>query len=452
MRRIKISSFAKIRLRIIFVTMLIHATIFIGLFSVIRISSEVANNECSFNYIDSIIENHGNPVFNFSSTSDFKEAYPNLPFTPLFQNVYPYSLKATKLYFLEEMSLRKFFSVKVKFDGENLRILSTYSKSITEDTIQEITQKIFKKVIIGERQGNYRRFLWKCKAVDRNGTYLLVFLDNSIYFDYLRALRQIRRHVLFMGQFFSFLFSFILSSWAIHMFKIEFNRQKRFLSDAGHELKTPVSVISANVDVLLSSYPGNKWLGYIQTETERMAELTKKLLYLARSDANENKFLMRSFNVCSSIMEVVLPFESVVFEQGKILEMDLPPEDIMVYADEASVKQVAVIFLDNALKNTEENAHIKISVSCQKNKCLLKVYNTGLGIKTEDLKKIFQRFYRSDTSRNRLTGGSGLGLAIASSIAEAHNTSVYAQSEYGKYAEFVFEIPLDSKKIKKAIG
>ena len=207
---------------------------------------------------------------------------------------------------------------------------------------------------------------------------------------------------------------------------------------------------------MLSSYPDNKWLGYIKTETERMAEMTKKLLYLARSDSNENKFFMRTFDLCSAIAEVVLPFESVVFEQGKNLQMNFPSEEVLVFADEASLKQIAVIFLDNALKNTEENGIIKISIQSQKNKRFLKVYNTGQGIKPEDIKKIFQRFYRSDTSRNRLTGGSGLGLAIASTIAEAHNGSVYAKSEYGKYAEFTFEIPVNPKKIKcinkKAIG
>lgn len=443
MRKLKLSSFSKIRLKVIFVTMLLHMVLFKFLFSAIRISSDITNKECAYAYINGIIDNDGNPVVSEElpeeNTADFRAGS---LIDPLFHQIYPLSHKAMRMYFSGQMHLRHFFSVKVKFDGENLKFLSIYSKDIDRKTVEDITENTFQKIIEGNREGMSDTFFWKCRSVDKKGTYLFVFLDNSLYEEYLSDLRKIRNNILFMGQFFSFFFSFVLSTWAIHMLKKEFDRQKRFLSDAGHELKTPISVISANVDVLLSSYPENKWLEYIRKETERMADLTKKMLYLARADANENKLFMTFFNLCPAITEVVLPFESVVFEQGKKLEMDLPENEVMVFGDEASVKQVAVIFLDNALKNTEQGDEIKISVSRQKNKCYLKVYNTGQGIKPSEIKKIFRRFYRSDTSRNRLTGGSGLGLSIASQIASSHNGSVYAKSEYGKYAEFTFEIPV----------
>ena len=126
--------------------------------------------------------------------------------------------------------------------------------------------------------------------------------------------------------------------------------------------------------------------------------------------------------------------------------MDIQP-GIEFVGDEHQIKQVAVILVDNAVKNSDENALIRVSAKVEKDRVVFKVYNTGHGIKKEDLKKIFLRFYRSDVSRARKTGGYGLGLPIAQAVAVAHHGTLTADSEFGKWAEFTLVLPLHSSRI-----
>ncbi|MBQ2481928.1 MAG: GHKL domain-containing protein, partial [Treponema sp.] len=220
-----------------------------------------------------------------------------------------------------------------------------------------------------------------------------------------------------------------------------FLRQRNFIADASHELKTPIAVIGANIDVVEQELPGNKWLGYIKTENSRMAELVKNLLYLAKNDADRNNLCMMKFDFANAVEGAALPFESVAMEQGKSMDISVPEEPLWVMGDESHIKQVAVILIDNAIKNSDAGAVIKISVRAEGKKGFLTVYNTGRGIAEKDIPQIFNRFYRADSSRARSTGGYGLGLTIAKSIADSHRGKITVKSEEGKYAEFTFMMP-----------
>lgn len=244
----------------------------------------------------------------------------------------------------------------------------------------------------------------------------------------------------------SLLFSYVIS-WTISLSVMNpiyesIQNQRRFIADASHELKTPIAVISANISVLQQEFPQNKWISYIKTENERMSTLVKELIYLAKDDAGNNEFNMTCFDLAGAIKCAVLPFESVAFESSKSLELDIPNYCLKVYGDEAKIKQLAVILLDNAFKNTEKDDLIRVSVGLNdSNNYFVKVYNTGYGIEKKDLNKIFRRFYRSDSSRTRQTGGYGLGLSIADVIANAHNGNISVSSEVNSFAEFEFTFP-----------
>ena len=136
----------------------------------------------------------------------------------------------------------------------------------------------------------------------------------------------------------------------------------------------------------------------------------------------------------------MLPFEVIAFESQKTLSLNIQ-KGIICNGDEKSLKQIFVILVDNAIKNSETNDKISVTASADEKKILFKVHNTGAGIPKEELEKIFLRFYRSDYSRARKTGGYGLGLAIAKSIAEDHGGTLYASSEVGKWAEFTLVLP-----------
>ncbi len=229
----------------------------------------------------------------------------------------------------------------------------------------------------------------------------------------------------------------LLSGWLVKPVEDTFKKQKLFISNASHELKTPLAVISANADVLETEIGNNKWLSYIRSEAVRMSELVNELLCLARlDDKSGHQLVMADMNLTDLVLQTALPFESTVFEMGKKLEVDAEP-DIEYYGDSSSIKHILTILIDNAIKYSNDNGEISVKLYRHANKKIIEVYNTGDGIPNDKLNKVFERFYRQDEARNSKSGGYGLGLAIAKSSVEAHNGKIYAQGEYGKWVKFV---------------
>ena len=219
-----------------------------------------------------------------------------------------------------------------------------------------------------------------------------------------------------------------------------FERQKQFVWDASHEFKTPLAVISANAEVLAGEIGQNEYLGYIQSEVKRTDRLVQNLLTLARMDKGTVSARMERFDLSKALLGVALPFESTVFESGRTLETDIP-EGVFIRGDSEMLQQLAVILLSNALKYSGEQGVIRMSLSQKGHGCRLSVYNTGPGISPENLERIFDRFYREDLSHNREINGNGLGLAIARKNVEAHKGKIWAESHYGKDAEFIVTLP-----------
>ena len=215
-----------------------------------------------------------------------------------------------------------------------------------------------------------------------------------------------------------------------------FTRQKQFVSDASHELKTPLAVISANAEVLEKEIGENEYLGYIRSEVRRTDTLVQNLLTLARLDRNGQKTEMKRFDLSHALLDVTLPFESTVFESGKTLEIDIP-DGIDCVGNEEMIKQLAVILLSNALKYSGEGGRIEISLKARGKQREIRVFNTGKAIAPEDREKIFDRFWRGDPAHGRETGGHGLGLAIARSIVETHRGRIAVDSREGKGTAFM---------------
>ena len=220
-----------------------------------------------------------------------------------------------------------------------------------------------------------------------------------------------------------------------------FERQKRFIWDASHELKTPLAVISANADVLADEAGESEPLRFIRSEVRRTDQLVQHLLSLARMDQGTIKADLKEIDLSEAVLTVALPFESTVFEAGKTFEIDVPEHQTGL-ADTAMLQQLTVILLSNALKYSDEHGLIRLSLHPKKNGRghVLTVFNTGAGIAPEDLEHVFDRFYRTDASRNSETGGEGLGLSIAKGIVELHRGTIRAESVPGENATFIVEL------------
>lgn len=211
-----------------------------------------------------------------------------------------------------------------------------------------------------------------------------------------------------------------------------FEKQKRFIADASHELKTPLAVINTNADVLLAAGDETinsqaKWLHHIKSETERMKTLTNDLLYLTQMDDAREHVMYAPFDLSEAVESVILTMEAVIFEKELNFSYEIEP-GLKLTGSSEQMKQVVMILLDNAIKYTNPKGYIQLELKRQHNHLRLKVSNTGEGIASEHAGRIFDRFYRADASRARKSGGYGLGLAIAKSIVEQHKGKIEVKS------------------------
>ena len=166
-----------------------------------------------------------------------------------------------------------------------------------------------------------------------------------------------------------------------------------------------------------------------------MSLLVNDLLNLTRLENNSSDMTFSEFNLSQAVMSSALPFECQAFESGKTLEVDVE-EGLMLTASERHIKQLIAIFIDNAVKHSNENGLIKVSLAKQGDKKIFSVYNTGSKVRNDEKDRLFERFYRSDDSRSRNTGGYGLGLAIAKSIIDYHKFKLNIDNNEGEYIKF----------------
>lgn len=327
----------------------------------------------------------------------------------------------------------EFFVIMANENGKFLGTLN--NDDLSEEDAQRYITAILKEDVDTGMLNNYQFY----KTDKSNGT-LMVFTDKSAETDFLAQLKKI---TIIIGAASIILLSvaaYFLSKKSMQPIEIAFERQKQFVSDASHELKTPLTVISANADVLAGEIGENKWLTYIQSQTERMNVLVNDLLNLTRLENNTTDFIRTDFDLSKAVVNTALPFECQAFETNKKFEVDVD-DGITVNGSERHIKQMAAIFIDNALKYSGEGGTVKVTLRKQGDKKMFSVYNTGQGVKDSEKDKIFERFYRSDESRNRSTGGYGLGLAIAKSIIDKHKFKVHVENQEGKSICFVVMMP-----------
>ncbi len=211
-----------------------------------------------------------------------------------------------------------------------------------------------------------------------------------------------------------------------------YNKQRRFITDVSHEIKTPLTIISANADVLKMDMGENECLEDIQQQTKRLTGLTNDLVYLARMDESEDGVQMIEFPVSDVVQEAAAPFKALSQAQNKELNLSIQPM-LSMRGNNPAIFQLVSILLDNALKYSPGESRIDLKFEKQNRKLVLSVKNTSLlPITSENLRHVFDRFYRTDPSRNSETGGHGIGLSLAQAIVNAHSGKITASSPDGK--------------------
>lgn len=336
-------------------------------------------------------------------------------------------------------------TIKIDLDNTN-EIVSISSKMNTDDLdINNIVTNIVNNdedmdtiKINGESFGYLKQDIGNGKRI--------VLISKSFQQNMLWNLLKIFISVGSLSLVLLFFISIYFTNKAIKPLEETFKKQKKFIADASHELRTPLTIINTNVSLLRENemetiYSQRKWINYIESQADRMSTLINEMLSLANLDANKKKEEKVNINLSKMVSDSLLIFEVVIFEKGLILEEDLA-NNIFIKGEQNQIKKLISILMDNAIKYTNNNGKITVSLINERNKAKLIVRNTGEGIKKEHLEKIFERFYRVDDSRDRGTGGYGLGLSIAKAIVEDHKGKIHAESIINNETSFIIELPL----------
>ena len=324
----------------------------------------------------------------------------------------------------------RFFYVKVDHSGNfretNFDMMFDFSK---EEAIEYA-----KSALKREKNSGYIENL-QYLIVEKNYGKIIVFAERSIEARLLTQLIYISIWVAGVTFFILFIFSLFLSKWVIQPVQTAFEKQRQFVSDASHELKTPLTIISANADVLENEIGENIRLTHMKIQIERMGLLIHNLLILAKADESKLQLSQCDFNISQLIQNTILSFESRAFEEGKHLSYTIDDE-IYFFGNQESIHRLTIILIDNAIRYSYPDGEIKLTLKKENGRPYLSLFNTGMGIPEEEKIKIFDRFYRSDRSRSRETGGYGLGLAIAKSIVDTHKGKIFVTGQEGKWIQF----------------
>lgn len=422
--------FKKSRRRIVATIMSILACLFLGTLAVIYTSSyyEVANTNFDMlerhaqmyvltehvrhDRMDALPpglmeplpgKDHGSKPFNT----------PNMPSTPVFQ-------------------LSTFYSVAMANDG---RILATdigdhdvYDAA----TLEKYAADILKN---GQQKGTKGSLVYL--VVPKYGYTLVAFMDNTVIQE---SMSTLSRYTLMFGSIalvVMFFLSRYLAKRIVDPLEKSYLKQKQFISDAGHELKTPVSVVNANAEILQREIGENGWLANIQYENERMGKLVAQLLALARTEDVTPQLEQLDFS--RLVVGGVLSFESVAFENGLLLNTQIT-DGVIVTGNGTQLSQLVSILVDNAIQHGQGGREVLVRLTQSRSTAVLSVINAGAPIPPEKMEHLFERFYRADEARADHENHYGLGLAIAKAVVEAHKGKIEARCHDG-LVEFHASIP-----------
>jgi signal transduction histidine kinase len=208
-----------------------------------------------------------------------------------------------------------------------------------------------------------------------------------------------------------------------------YEKQNRFVTDAGHEIKTPLTIINANIDILEMEFGPNEGFDEVRMQSERLVSLTEELVLLARMEEMGKAERLIEFPITEVVEEAVAPFRALATNQGLKLHTDLTPM-LTLHGDQKALTRLVSILMDNAVKYSPENGTISVTLKKQGRSLVLSVCNqTKQPVDPQSLHHVFDRFYRMDASRSSETGGHGIGLSIAQAIVTSHGGKISAWSK-----------------------
>lgn len=362
----------------------------------------------------------------------------------------------------------RYFTVTINSNGDVENIDTSKIASVSSENAAEYAKKLWKS---GKKGDGKSGFAESCKylTVDEDGSTMYIFLSCQRELSTIRAYILASVGISVFGLVVVFVMIYFFSGKILKPVSESYEKQKRFITDASHEIKTPLTIIDANTEVIEMMEGENEWTNSTRKQVARLTSLTEKLVFLSRMDEEATKLEMLEFSLSDAILDTAEPFKAVARTKGKKLTIDVT-DKILYTGDEKTIRQLVSILLDNAMKysgcsnasfeksninktnlnkttQTQNDCvttinpapEIEISMKPSGRNRIITVWNTV--DETANIKKgrkdmLFERFYRTDTSHNSKTGGFGIGLSAAYAIVKAHKGKITAESKDGRSIKF----------------
>ena len=320
----------------------------------------------------------------------------------------------------------RYFIVTLDSDGNVTDTDTGKIAAVDTDTAEEYAEKVWEHTKTHGFLSSYRYI-----KTEEDGSTQIIFLDCTRSMNTFEAFLATSLAVAVAGMAAFLILVIVLSKKIVRPVSEAYEKQKRFITDAGHEIKTPLTVIDADTEVLEMECGENEWLSDIRKQTVKLKDLTNSLIYLSKMEENRDEGQKIDFPISDLVEETTGSFEALAVTQNKTFDLEVEP--MLTYCgEEKSIQRLVSILLDNALKYSPEGGKISVKFGKVGKNLQLSVYNTAEHVDQKNISHMFDRFYRFDESRNSETGGYGIGLSIARAIVESHKGKITAKSEDGK--------------------
>lgn len=336
----------------------------------------------------------------------------------------------------------RFFIVTISADGQIAESNTENIAMIDDEEAAEYAKQVQQKK---RDMGFINNFRFR-RIEKENGT-CVIFLDCGRNLNTFQNSLLINCLISFMGYLIIFIVIIIFSKKLVRPVSESYEKQKQFISVAGHEIKTPITIIDADAEILsMEIGEENEWLRDICAQTKRMTALTNDLLSLSRMDENRQQFTMIDFPISDVVEETVMSFQTLAHSRKRAIRAEITPM-LSYHGDEGSIRQITGILLDNAIKYTKEREDgscedIVLKLEKKSHHIILSVRNSSEPVSDEQLKQFFDRFYRTEQSRSSEKGGYGLGLSIAKSLVEAHRGKISAAAPTAESVQITVTLPM----------
>ncbi len=338
----------------------------------------------------------------------------------------------------------RYFWVRLSENGSVKEINTGHIAAVSSSDAKDVATAIYES---GKTRGYYDNHYRYLVKQNDSGEYLIMFVDCSRDFYNANRLLAMTLVIGIISLLAMLILVYMFSGKAVAPVVESLEKQKRFITDAGHELKTPLAVISANVDVLELEAGKSEWTGSIRGQIKRMTELVKNMLTLSRMEEENIHVVFSDVDLSQTIIENSASFAAVADSKNLKYNIDIT-EDIHILGDKNGINQLSSLLIDNAMKYSSENGSVNVMLSKDQRgkKAIFEVSNTCDSIPEGNLDRLFDRFYRADNSRSRDTGGYGIGLSVARAIATSHGGDIEARRDGDHIIRFIVKIPVAKNK------